>query len=191
MHNQRRLGFTLIELLVVIAIIAILAAILFPVFAQAKEAAKRTSSISDLKQINLAQIMYQGDYDDNFAPKVRVGYGPDQSGGDPEPSMSFDKLVYPYMKNMELFLSPFDPNTTYDTPYGNVRRSYGVASNVFRGVQVPPGFWGDFVGKGSISSTSLPQPADTVVIGERRQCPDPNVSDVWNSESWYWCVEMN
>ncbi|MBX3118283.1 MAG: prepilin-type N-terminal cleavage/methylation domain-containing protein [Fimbriimonadaceae bacterium] len=60
-HNK---AFTLIELLVVIAIIAILAAILFPVFAQAKSAAKKTQSVSNLKQIGLAWQMYAGDYDD-------------------------------------------------------------------------------------------------------------------------------
>ena len=62
----RTRAFTLIELLVVIAIIAILAAILFPVFAQAKEAAKKTQSISNLKQTSTAAIMYTGDYDDLF-----------------------------------------------------------------------------------------------------------------------------
>ncbi|HRK20725.1 MAG TPA: prepilin-type N-terminal cleavage/methylation domain-containing protein, partial [Fimbriimonadaceae bacterium] len=61
---QRKSAFTLIELLVVIAIIAILAAILFPVFAQAKAAAKKSSSISNAKQITLAGLMYSGDYDD-------------------------------------------------------------------------------------------------------------------------------
>lgn len=59
-------GFTLIELLVVIAIIAILAAILFPVFAQAKEAAKKTQSLSNMKQLSLALQMYGGDYDDAY-----------------------------------------------------------------------------------------------------------------------------
>jgi len=62
--RTRPKGFTLIELLVVIAIIAILAAILFPVFAQAKEAAKKTSCLSNIKQISLAAQMYEGDYDD-------------------------------------------------------------------------------------------------------------------------------
>lgn len=65
---SRRFGFTLIELLVVIAIIAILAAILFPVFAQAKLAAKKTSSLSNLKQIDLAWLMYGNDYDDTTMP---------------------------------------------------------------------------------------------------------------------------
>ena len=62
---QKR-AFTLIELLVVIAIIAILAAILFPVFAQAKSAAKKTQSVSNLKQLGLAWLLYAGDYDDTL-----------------------------------------------------------------------------------------------------------------------------
>ena len=65
-------AFTLIELLVVIAIIAILAAILFPVFAQAKEAAKKTSGLSNVKQLNLACVMYCIDYDDVFPVASRT-----------------------------------------------------------------------------------------------------------------------
>jgi len=71
----RNLGFTLIELLVVIAIIAILAAILFPVFARAKEAAKKTQSLSNLKQIDLAWLMYAGDYDDQMMLVLTPGDG--------------------------------------------------------------------------------------------------------------------
>src|SRR5436190_17434902 len=65
--DRRREGFTLIELLVVIAIIAILAAILFPVFARAREAARKTSCISNLKQLGLAANMYKQDYDECYA----------------------------------------------------------------------------------------------------------------------------
>ena len=65
---QRRSGFTLIELLVVIAIIAILAAILFPVFAQAREKARAISCISNLKQIGTASMMYTQDYDETIVP---------------------------------------------------------------------------------------------------------------------------
>src|ERR1041384_5214939 len=64
--QRRRTAFTLIELLVVIAIIAILAAILFPVFAQARAKARQASCVSNLKQINLATMMYKQDYDENF-----------------------------------------------------------------------------------------------------------------------------
>jgi prepilin-type N-terminal cleavage/methylation domain-containing protein len=65
---MRSRGFTLIELLVVIAIIAILAAILFPVFAQAKEAAKKTQSLSNTKQLALGQLLYSNDADDTVIP---------------------------------------------------------------------------------------------------------------------------
>src|SRR5687767_14528374 len=72
MNRVKRRGFTLIELLVVIAIIAILAAILFPVFAQAREAARASSCLSNLKQIGLSVHMYATDYDELFPDG---GYG--------------------------------------------------------------------------------------------------------------------
>ena len=74
---MKRKAFTLIELLVVIAIIAILAAILFPVFAQAKEAAKKTSDLSAIKQVGTAQMIYASDYDDIFVPAYQVPQGAD------------------------------------------------------------------------------------------------------------------
>lgn len=191
MKHHNKGGFTLIELLVVIAIIAILAAILFPVFAQAKQAAKKVTTLSNLKQLNLASIMYQADYDDVYVPKVRVGFGPAQGGNDPTVAMSYDKLLYQYIKNGELFMSSVDSNRRYVTPVGTFRRSFGVASNLFRAVQVAPGYWGPFVGKGAIGGSSVPRPAETISFGERRQCPDSGVSSPWSHESWFWCVEMN
>jgi prepilin-type N-terminal cleavage/methylation domain-containing protein/prepilin-type processing-associated H-X9-DG protein len=90
--NHRK-AFTLIELLVVIAIIAILAAILFPVFAQAKEAAKKTACLSNIKQINLSLQMYSTDYDDINSPGE---YG---SGGAAGPHITWTTVVMPYIKN--------------------------------------------------------------------------------------------
>jgi len=87
---KRKAAFTLIELLVVIAIIAILAAILFPVFAQAKVAAKKTQSLSNVKQIGLGDMMYLTDYDDSF-PQSETGSG--------NTYMSWAAVVYPYIKN--------------------------------------------------------------------------------------------
>jgi prepilin-type N-terminal cleavage/methylation domain-containing protein len=102
-------GFTLIELLVVIAIIAILAAILFPVFAQAKQSAKSTADLSNIKQIGTALIMYTNDYDDRYT------YGiPDVWSGAPawgSPSLSWTFNLQPYSKSFALFRSPLDTNT--------------------------------------------------------------------------------
>ncbi len=76
-----RRGFTLIELLVVIAIIAILAAILFPVFARAREKARQTSCLSNIKEIGLAELMYVGDYDERSHRPVGDGPGWNFMGG--------------------------------------------------------------------------------------------------------------
>src|SRR5687767_2121313 len=93
MHTNRK-GFTLIELLVVIAIIAILAAILFPVFAQAKVAAKKTSDLSNIKQTLLSVLMYAGDYDDKI-PHYNWPEG-----------YIFTTRVQPYMKNRGILRNP-------------------------------------------------------------------------------------
>src|SRR5947207_14415638 len=98
MKSHKRRGFTLIELLVVIAIIAILAAILFPVFAQAKRAAKGTVAISGAKQMALGQLMYSNDSDDNFSPVVEY----DTSWN----VLPFSYLQQPYMKSWGVMLDP-------------------------------------------------------------------------------------
>jgi prepilin-type N-terminal cleavage/methylation domain-containing protein len=98
-------AFTLIELLVVIAIIAILAAILFPVFAQAKLAAKQTANLSNHKQLGLAAIMYTVDYDDYFP--LAGTYNPtDTTFGGEDP---WQVVVQPYIKNWGIFQHPLGP----------------------------------------------------------------------------------
>ncbi|MFQ3612075.1 MAG: prepilin-type N-terminal cleavage/methylation domain-containing protein [Fimbriimonadales bacterium] len=98
-------GFTLIELLVVIAIIAILAAILFPVFAQARDAARKTTSISNVNQIMKAHMMYMQDYDERFAPAVEDNPETNASNGI-DYDASWMLKVQPYVKNLRLFYSP-------------------------------------------------------------------------------------
>src|SRR5688572_14558614 len=94
-----RRAFTLIELLVVIAIIAILAAILFPVFAQAREAARKTSCLSNVKQIMTGVKMYTQDYDELNPQYVWTPV----AGGNYHTWM---ELVNPYVKNAGVFLCP-------------------------------------------------------------------------------------
>jgi prepilin-type N-terminal cleavage/methylation domain-containing protein len=108
-------GFTLIELLVVIAIIAILAAILFPVFAQAKAAAKKTVSLSNMKQVGLGTMLYLNDNDDVIVP-LRW-YNPNDGMRGSYPSTQgfffYPILLQPYTKSVELF---YDPVDTQDDP---------------------------------------------------------------------------
>ena len=111
MKKQGRFGFTLIELLVVIAIIAILAAILFPVFAQAREKARATSCLNNVKQLGTAVMMYCQDYDET----VPIGgHGGDAALGIPDSRWYVD--VMPYTKNKSVRGCPSSP---YEVPSFN------------------------------------------------------------------------
>ena len=110
----KRQGFTLIELLVVIAIIAILAAILFPVFARARENARRSSCQSNLKQIGLGIIQYAQDYDERM-PSVRMNPGNvDGNGG------AWPILIQPYIKSYQVFACPSNTRNTVFMEDGRV-----------------------------------------------------------------------
>jgi prepilin-type N-terminal cleavage/methylation domain-containing protein len=110
-----RSGFTLIELLVVIAIIAILAAILFPVFAQAREKARRASCLSNMKQIGLGVNMYLQDYDETF-PLINWNNGVQHEATMPDGKrtyrgwVSYPLLFHPYIKSLQVWVCPSDPS---------------------------------------------------------------------------------
>jgi prepilin-type N-terminal cleavage/methylation domain-containing protein len=119
-------GFTLIELLVVIAIIAILAAILFPVFARAKESAKRTSCLSNARQVAIAVKMYLIDVDDTMP--IFYAYNSQPPAGQPG-HKGVELEVLPYCKSKDVFRSPLDsggPYLPFDVPGANTYwKAYG------------------------------------------------------------------
>ena len=104
--NKNTRAFTLIELLVVIAIIAILAAILFPVFAQAKAAAKKATCLSNVRQLNNAWIMYATDYDDTWVTTGKRYTADDAAISNGGNANDFFKLAQPYVKNWSIFFCP-------------------------------------------------------------------------------------
>jgi prepilin-type N-terminal cleavage/methylation domain-containing protein/prepilin-type processing-associated H-X9-DG protein len=142
-HKAR--GFTLIELLVVIAIIAILAAILFPVFARAREKARTASCASNLKQIALGALMYGQDYDEwaigwNQGGNCTSG---DAVGGWPE------HVIYPYIKNAQVFLCP-------DLIFGG-NPQCGNFAPWARAMNLPSSYGWNCVGLGNGRGTSMGQ----------------------------------
>ena len=131
-HTRRR-GFTLIELLVVIAIIAILAAILFPVFARARENARRASCQSNMKQLGLGIMQYTQDYDERMVPIFNGAAGTVYTYS------YWCDLIQPYVKSRQIFKCPSVSTTAryyggdYNTPqsyYANgTRAGYGSQAN--------------------------------------------------------------
>jgi prepilin-type N-terminal cleavage/methylation domain-containing protein len=172
-------GFTLIELLVVIAIIEILAAILFPVFAQAKNAAKKTASLNNIKQASLSGVLYMQDYDDVIFPATASGTRADGLGQKygsacfgPEDTavcrFGYPLLVQEYARSTDIFLCPNDRaedpllggrfdkrNEIYWYVYGQYP-SYGMNVDYLNTYQIGPSGAPERYGKpaSSISSQS-------------------------------------
>ncbi|MGI5817974.1 MAG: DUF1559 domain-containing protein [Armatimonadota bacterium] len=159
-----RHGFTLIELLVVIAIIAILAAILFPVFARAREKARQSSCLSNMKQLGLGMMMYLQDYDERFGGESRYYYGAIASGGDPYARAWFGDYVQPYVNNREILECP-----SMSWTYSSYRNGWGplVCSYAFPNINRS-------ATHASITSLSgaklavVEEPADTIMLIESR-----------------------
>lgn len=202
-----RKGFTLIELLVVIAIIAILAAILFPVFAQAREKARAISCLSNEKQIGLGIIMYTQDYDEQFPVAQR-----DANAGElaaepsasafPHPSIPWQYVINPYLKNGNggatdiggwelsggVWACPSFPTV--------IAREYGVNSFICG----DDSQWGanDIGGRyDSAKLSSLPVPADEILVVEHGYMGGDSGTSITGAQRdwqdvrfcpWGWCM---
>jgi prepilin-type N-terminal cleavage/methylation domain-containing protein/prepilin-type processing-associated H-X9-DG protein len=181
----KRRGFTLIELLVVIAIIAILAAILFPVFAQAREKARQTSCLSNMKELGLALNMYAQDYDGTLMQT---------SWEDPVLKIHWSYLTQPYIKNLQIFVCPSDPNpVTPNTPCaagqqpGNGCDAQVPKFSYINNYAAIPAH--DFL---PVSEAAFGTPASLIVLTERRNYlsvnnPDPTKPvGQWKGAGGFW-----
>ena len=193
-------AFTLIELLVVIAIIAILAAILFPVFAQAKEAAKKTSCMSNEKQVTLGILLYQNDYDDYFPYGTMAWsffYGQSQGSanywwGDAQ----WAPIISPYVKNVGIFGCPDDVDGGKITPNPNawegIMMSYAV--NGLRTVWTASGTGyclgvmcedGPGVNGQVVSSSGVNQPSSVILLSENWSSQMATAGDQINYSNFF------
>lgn len=193
--QQRRDGFTLIELLVVIAIIAILAAILFPVFAQARESARKITCVSNMRQMGLATRMYMQDFDEMFPQVKQSSSNPavddaDGSLEDPDYGSIF-AIILPYTRGggpateeqlpkFGLYACPSDPRP-FDPLCQQLYNPPGpqVISYLVNGYFV----WG-------LGDAGVRKPSETILYAERRSTPvfdpptDPFCDDIYHP--WFY-----
>lgn len=172
LRMSRKSAFTLIELLVVIAIIAILAAILFPVFAQAREKARQASCTSNLKQIGLALLMYVQDYDEVY-PNRRFEPFDASNNNARYDDNSWRSVIQPYIKNTQLLVCPSNPDK--DTPSWDPEFPVSYAANFTDPGAVPVdgkgrGLFGQHRSPG-VSLAEIARPSELIAITEIEKVP--------------------
>lgn len=181
-EGSRHRGFTLIELLVVIAIIAILAAILFPVFAQAREKARQASCISNHKQIGLASGMYAQDYDEMYCLLATTV---NDNGNIRSPL--WPRLLQPYIKNGEVYREPSNrQRTPYEAKDHPGTWVASVQQNWYEGIFAAMGRNACLPGNG-IAMATIIEPASTVEFADARlQYPSANALDLYGYYLVWW-----
>lgn len=171
-HRYHRAAFTLIELLVVIAIIAILASILFPVFARARENARRASCQSNLKQIALAQMQYSQDYDEHLVPSAVY---------DNPKGLVYGTWMYvlqPYIRSVQIFTCPSVSYAVYSGSPNTTQNNTGYA------------YYGRLSG---IALASIDAPSSVAMFGDAGTLPTPAyaVNDHYYMMDWDESVADN
>jgi prepilin-type N-terminal cleavage/methylation domain-containing protein/prepilin-type processing-associated H-X9-DG protein len=164
-------AFTLIELLVVIAIIAILAAILFPVFAQAREKARSVSCLSNMRQIGTASMMYLQDYDEQYMSAQHEEDTVD------EPFYAWYEPLQPYLKNAGVFRCP----SLNDTPTQWVQPFYQTRWSSIRSDYLINGFFAH-----TLAQARLETPAEQIVIAERHSGIGAIDYHPWGEDGGVW-----
>jgi len=181
----RSSGFTLIELLVVIAIIAILAAILFPVFAQAREKARAITCISNEKQLSLGFMQYVQDYDENY-PMGQYQFGPDG------PKLGWADFIRPYTKNGDTYTDQWGVHANggggiFSCPSFPSKQAYQVSPSYDIAVD-GANSWTDWKLSAPVTSLAqIEQPADKIFLVEKGQ-NDFYESGwlTWTAWEWDW-----
>ncbi len=157
-----RTAFTLIELLVVIAIIAILASILFPVFARARENARRASCLSNLKQIGLGAMMYVQDYDEKYPPSYLVTSQTPPDGIQWSAGAWFwQQIIYPYTKSDQIYICPSAQPYPYGGPYSY---NYGASQGIFIGYETAVPIHPAGTPSPTLSMASVTKPSETYML---------------------------
>jgi len=192
-NNLKSRAFTLIELLVVIAIIAILAAILFPVFAQAKAAAKKTTCLSNMKQIGLGVQMYINDVDDTLPMDQYWIQTP------PTFQVRWEAMIQPYIKNGDSFQDN-EPDKGRANGGGGIYKcaafpspqlsQYGLHVNLAPDGSSCP--WTSYAGGATptVSATAIDEPADKVYLVEKGQNDGNDSWLTFEAGQWNWTTDI-